>query len=234
MLKVYGIEHILYLLVTIIIFSVTIPLIKKKVTTEDKQNKLMKILGIILFLTVLSNRISLCIEDRSILTFFPSTYCGASSFALSIGLLLLKRDSKLFHCVCYVGFVGGILTLIYPDFLPQDDSLFYPPTITGLLHHTIIIYTVIVMVMTKYLQPSLKKWYLLPVGLNFYLFYGLVLITELNFSDAMYIFTPALPDSIFNWFVLGILVLSAHGLFLYLWEYFTNRTKTQEVVVKPA
>ncbi|NLG82868.1 MAG: hypothetical protein GX490_10210 [Bacilli bacterium] len=234
MLKIYGIEHILYLLVTILTFSLTLQLIKKKVTTEDKQVKLMKILGLILLLAILSNRITICIEDKTIKYFFPSTYCGASSLALSLGLLFLKRDSKFFHSVSYTGFIGGMLTLIYPDFLPQDDSLFYPPTITGLLHHTIMVYIVIVMVMIKYLEPALKKWYLLPIGLNFYLFYGLILITVFNYEDAMYIFTPAIPGTIFDWFVLGIIVLSAHGVFLYLWDYFAKRRMAQEVVIKSA
>ena len=36
--------------------------------------------------------------------------------------------------------------------------------------------------------------------------YGLFLITVLDFNDAMYIYKPVLPGTLFNWFGLGLSV----------------------------
>lgn len=217
--QIYGIEHILYLLVVITIMTGLTIFIQKKVKTEKQIELTIKIIGIVLLLAIIWNRISvITLRESGIGSILPGTFCGASSLALAIAVLFFKKNSPVFHSIAYVGILGGILTQVYPDFIGQDESFFYAMTISGLVHHSIIFFLVFIMIKTGYLKPELKKWHLLPIGLAFYMIYGLFLITVLGYGDAMYIYRPILEGTPLNWIVLGSIFLVLHFLFLLFWE----------------
>lgn len=216
--KVFGISHILYLLVSIVIGVLLILFVKKRVKTERGLNLTIKILGGLLLVSLLANRFSVSIQSDGFKYFLPASYCGLSSIALGLISIFMKKDNKLLHTVGYTGLLGGIMTLIYPDFIGQGSTIFYPMTITGLLHHTITVYIVVLMLMTGYIKPDLKKWHILPIGLSFYVMYGVFLVHVIGYEDSMYIVKPILDGTIFYWYVIGIIFLIAHFLFLYVWE----------------
>ncbi len=215
--QVYGWQHLVYLGIVIFLMILGIHLILKYVQKE-KYVFVVKITGLVLLAAILWNRISICLLRDGFKSFLPGTYCGASSFALSLAVIFLKKDHKALHCLAYVGLLGGLLTLFYPDFIAQDISFFYPMTISGLVHHTIMVFLIILMIFTGYLKPNLKKWYLLPLGLSIYLTYGIFLITILKYNDAMLIFKPILSGTKLNWFYIGMLFLPFHASFLLVWE----------------
>ncbi len=224
--QVYGWEHIIYLTIVIGIMITLFILIKKYVKEEKQVILSIKITGVALLIAIVWNRLSICLT-RDHWNFLPDSFCGTTSLALSLSAIFLKKDHKIFHCVAYLGLLGGSLTLIYPDFIGQADSIFYPMTISGLIHHTISVFIVILMLKTGFLKPQLRKWYLLPLGLSGYMTYGIFLITVLNYDNALYIYEPILSGTKLNWFVLGIIFLTMHAVFLTIWEYaqkykFTN------------
>jgi len=135
----------------------------------------------------------------------------------SLSALIFKKNSNIFHCLVYCGLLGGTLTLAYPDFIGQSDSIWYPMTISGLVHHTVMLFLGILMIRTGYMKPELKKWYILPIGLSFYMSFGLFLITYLGYNDAIQIYTPVLEDTPLDWLVLGVLFMSLVALFQILW-----------------
>jgi hypothetical protein len=211
---VYGIEHFVYLFVTTAIMVISWIGIKKHVKSEDQLTKTIRIIGFLLFLAIVWNRISIAILRDGWNELLPATFCGASSLALSIAAMTLKKDHIIFHCIAYVGLMGGILTLVYPDFIGQSSSIFYPMTISGLVHHSIMFFLVMTMLMTGYLKPQLKKWMVAPVGLCIYMTYGLFLITVVGYHDAMYIYEPILEGTPLTWIVIGVIFLAYHFVFL--------------------
>ena len=229
--QIYGIEHILYLLVTISIMTALTILIDKKVHTTKQKEVTVKLIGVALLLAILWNRTSIAILRNGISSFLPGTFCGASSFALAIAVLICKKDSPVFHSVAYTGLLGSILTLVYPDFIGQDVSFFYPMTISGLVHHTVTFFLVLIMIRTGYLKPELKKWHLLPLGLSVYMVYGLFLITVLGYGDAMYIYQPILEGTILDWDVLGAIFLALHLVFLVIWDLIMKRRNKETVSI---
>jgi hypothetical protein len=230
--QIFGIEHILYLLVTFVMITGLTILIQKKAHTEKQKETAIKLIGVGLLLAILWNRTSISFLRNGWISFLPGTFCGASSFALAIAVLVCKKNSPVFHSVAYTGLLGSILTIVYPDFIGQDVSFFYPMTISGLVHHTITFFLVFIMIRTGYLKPELKKWVLLPLGLSVYMVYGLFLITVLGYGDAMYIYHPILEGTILDWDVLGAIFLVLHGGFLVMWEFLEKRflNKTEPIV----
>ncbi len=199
-------------------------LIRKTVKTENQVKIVVKLIAGLLLMAIIWNRTSIAILRNGMKSFLPGTFCGASSLALAIAVLVFPKNSPVFHSVAYTGLLGSLLTLFYPDFIGQDDSFFYPMTISGLIHHTVMLYLVFLMLLTGYLKPELKKWYLLPLGLCFYMVYGLFLIHVVGYGDAMYIHEPILPDTSLDWDMLGFLFLLLHAVFLVVWE-FVNKNK---------
>lgn len=220
---VYGIEHFLYLFVVLILYTLGFYFIKKYIKTEKQVSFVIKAIGVLLLLSIIWNRISIAILRDGWDNLLPATFCGATSLALSLSAIFLRKDHPVFHSVAFIGFLGGLITLIYPDFIGQSDSIFYPMTISGLWHHTVMVFLVLVMIWKGYLVPTKKKWYLLPLGLAVYMMYGIFLITELGYNDAMYIYEPILEGTKLNWFVLGVIFLPYHFIFVSGFDYFRSR-----------
>lgn len=221
--EVYGIEHLLYLGFVGVIYFIGFWWIKKYVHTEEEVKKVVRLLGFLLLLSILWNRISIAFLRDGWNSLLPGTFCGASSLALSISALTLKKDHPVFHSVAYVGLLGGLLTIFYPDFIGQASSFFYPMTVSGLWHHTVMVFLAIVMIWKGYFIPTFKKWSYLILGLCVYMTFGVFLITVLGYNDAMYIYHPILSGTPLNWIVLGILFLIYHTIFLSVFEYFRRK-----------
>jgi len=216
--QIYGIEHIIYLVVVFSMMAVAILLIKKYVKTEAGLSRTVRITGALLLTAIVWNRLSVAFLRDGWNSLIPGTFCGVSSFVFSVATLVFNKNSKVFHCLTYCGLLGGTLTLVYPDFIGQAATIWYPMTISGLVHHTVMLFLGILMLVTGYVKPELKKWHILPIGLSFYMSFGLFLITYLGYGDAIHIFTPILEDTPLDWLLLGAIFLSAHALFLFVWD----------------
>lgn len=216
--KVFGTEHLLYLLVCVVVSVVSLILIKKFVKTKKQKTILVKVMGVALFIAIMCNRFACCGWVFDIENFFPTTFCGTTSIIFSLTLIFAKPDSSLMQFVSSCAFFGGILTLIYPDFIGQNQSIFFGKTITGLLHHTLMVYNFILILLLGYYKPTLKKWQALPLGLCVYMTYGIFNITILGHSDSMQIYKPLLEGTPFTWFFTGILFILLYTMFLVVYE----------------
>lgn len=216
---VFGLEHLIYLAISLIVMGISFFLIHRFINTDKKKKILIKSLGSLLLCLIIANRICISLREDNWLYLIPESWCGCASFFMSFSLLLAKKDSKAFHFVSYLAFVGGLLTLIYPNFISQNESFFYHATITGLLHHTVLFFSSLALIETGYLRPTLKKWYCLPIGLSAFLTFGVLDITAFGFEDAMLIKNPILPDSIFTWWFLGICIISFGLLVMAAFDY---------------
>lgn len=218
--EVFGWQHLTYLGVYFALTITSLILVKMFVKNEKTLNIIFKSLAIALLLAVSWNRITICLRTKNAIDFIPNTFCGLSSFMVAISVLIGKRNCGFFHFVCYLGFIGGLLTLIYPDFIGQNQSFFYPATISGLIHHSIMFYIILLMFITKYFVPTLKKWYWLPLGLCCVMTYGQFLISALGFGSAMYITEPLLKGTIFTWWFTGLLVILVSVVTMCAFDYF--------------
>ncbi len=130
--KVFGWQHLTYLAVFIVIAIILTFFILKYAKAEKMLALIMKIIGGLLFICIVWNRTTLVMKYNSAWFLIPDTFCGISSLILSLALLIGKRNNFVFHFICYLGFIGGLIVLVYPDFIGQASSIFYPATISGL------------------------------------------------------------------------------------------------------
>lgn len=207
--QIFGWEHFVYLAVFIIISAVSLVAIKLKVKNERTLGYIIKGVGGLLLALVVWNRFTIVLkyDEPDWLSLIPNSFCGLCSFTFGISALAFKKDNPVFHCLVYLALWGCTLTMVYPDFIGQAESVFYPPTISGLLHHSVSLYLAVLMILTGWFRPSIRKFYCFPIGLAFFMTYGIFLIDCIGIESAMYIGEPLISDTIFTWYFVGFLIM---------------------------
>ena len=120
--------------------------------------------------------------------------------------------------------------MFYPDFL-DSQSFFDIRSITGLLHHTLMFYMIVLAIVLGYMNPSIKKWYYVPLGMCFMMTIGVLEYDALGFKKAMQIkepFIKAFPI-LSSWYITDIMIMVAHFVFLVIFEKKKNNCSLKEV-----
>lgn len=214
--KIFGWQHLTYLAVFIVVSALTIFLSKKYLKDSKSQNIYLKVVAGLILISEILNRIFVA-KDSGWNVFIPNTFCGFSSLAISLLVLFGKPKMKVFQCFWYMAFFGGIITLVYPDFIGQAQSLFYSKTITGLLHHSFDIILCINLFMFGWFEPDLKNWYYFPMVFTSYIVLGAFEMSVLGVGSAMSINKAIIGNGVltcwFIWSVGSVLVFLASYLY---------------------
>lgn len=224
--KIFGVEHIVYLILAFMIGITSVILIKIFVKKEENIVLVMRIIGFILLGLIIWNRICICIRDSNWLLLIPDSYCGLTSFVISLALISGKKDNFIFQFFPYVGLVGGIGVMLYPSFIKQDSSFFYHATISGLLHHTVSFFAIILIFITKRYTPTLKKWYIPIISYIFILALGYFEIYVLKFDDAFNLTVPIVEGTFLTWYVVSILVFIVSYLIMLIFDLHNKKKKS--------
>lgn len=228
--QLFGIEHILYILISTTITVVSLILAKKYAKSEKSQTIFLKTIAVCLFISILTNRLSQVFryDDVRWYLIIPDSFCGMTSLVLSLAVLFGKRNNDVLHFVWLLGLFGGISTTIYASYIGQSDSVFYLPTISGLLHHSFSTFMVIALLMFNQIEITYKKWYCTLFGFTSYLTIGAFLMHTFNMSDAFHIAEPLIPDTPLTCWVMAPMYAVGYALVLFVVEFFRNR-KTKVV-----
>lgn len=212
-MEIFGWEHFVYLAVFAVIATVGLICAKKFAKTERAQHIVIKFMGLALFLSILASRLAItfCGSAPKWHHMLPNQFCGMSSLVLSLAVMFGKKNNNVYHFVWFLALLGGVITMLYPDFLPQHPSFFYPPTITGMLHHSLSIVMVVMLLMFNQIEITYKKWYCTLFGFASYFAFGAFLIGGLGYSDAFHIRTPILGGTPLNAWVMAPLYLVLYG-----------------------
>ena len=194
--QLFGIEHILYIIISTIVGSAILILSYKYAQGEKERTFVLKGLALLLFIAIMTNRLSqvFCWGEPDYKEIIPESFCGMTSLVLSLAVLFGKKDNNVLHFVWLLGLFGGIATVIYATFLPQGATIFFLPTISGLLHHSLSATLVVALLMFKQIDITYKKWYCTFFGFTCYLTLGAFLMQTFNLSDAFHIAEPLLPN----------------------------------------
>ncbi len=220
-IKVFGWQHIAFLSVFVVAVVLSIILIKRYAKTDRAIKIILKCSALFHLATIIASRVSMYVWLDDTMALIPDSFCSLTSVLLPIGMLLfLKKDANYFHFVTYFAFVGGLVTLIYPDFIGQDTSFWFGPTITGLLHHAMMLYNTILLFVTHYFTPTLKKWNCLPLGGACVISYGVFLITAIGEADALHLESPLIDGTPLTWYFVALLTMVfAYGV-MAIFDYF--------------
>ena len=223
--KLFGIEHILYIVITALLGGIGLFFAHKYVKKEKSQILFLKILAIFLFVSVMTNRISQVFRYDLVRWYciIPDSFCAMTSLVLSLAVLFGKKNNCVYHFTWLLGLFGGISTVIYASFIGQAPSFFYIPTITGLLHHSFSATLVIALLMFKQVEITYKKWYCTLFGFTSYLTVGAFLMHTFNLSDAFHIAEPLIPGTpLTAWFMAPIYAV-AYAIILLLVELYKRK-----------
>lgn len=230
-MEVFGIEHIIYMIVSLVVMIIALVLFKKFIP-KDKTFILIKILAGIGLVLIIINRIVVSLSrDGTFLDFIPDTFCSTMGFVLPLVVLLCKPESKIFQFALFAGFFGGILTFFYPDFLVYFDDIFNIHPFTGLLYHTFMMFIFIASLVLGYFKPSFKKWTSFVTGLAFLVVWGSFGNTALGQSNNMYLNAPLISGTPFTWWLTGILLIILYTVIIQIYEMFTLPVKEWSIIL---
>lgn len=223
--KLFGVEHFTYIGITALLAGVGLFCAKKFAETEKMQSIVLKGLALALFAAILTNRLSQVFryETTRWVEIIPESYCGLTSLALSLAVLFGKKDNNAYHFLWILALFGGISTVIYATFIDQGPTIFYLPTISGLLHHSLSATLVIALLLFKQIHITYKKWYCTLFGFTCYLSLGAFLIGCLGLSDAFHIYTPLLSDTPLTTWVMAPIYAVCYALILFVIEFVRAR-----------
>ncbi len=219
--QLFGIEHILYIIISTVLCGGALALARRFATTEKMQNIFLKSLAALLLIAILTNRLSQVFryDDIRWYCIIPDSFCGMTSLVLSLGVLFGKKNNAVLHFTWLLGLFGGISTVIYATFVGQGATIFYLPTISGLLHHSFSATLVIALLMFKQIDITYKKWYCTIFGFTAYLTVGAFLMHTFNLSDAFHIAEPLLSGTPLTAWVMAPMYLSAYAIILLVIEF---------------
>ena len=231
--QLFGIEHILYIIITTVVASAGLLLAKKYAQTEKSQTIVLKILAALLFVAIMTNRFSQVFRYDTVRWYciIPDSFCGMTSLVLALAVLLGKKNNNVLHFVWLLGLFGGISTVIYATFLDQDISFFYIPTISGLLHHSLSAIVVVALLMFKQIDITYKKWYCTFFGFTCYLTLGAFLMHTFDMSDAYHIAEPLISDTPLTAWVMAPMYAVGYGLVLVIVEIIKRKLRKKATPV---
>lgn len=226
--QLFGIEHITYIVLSTLLASIFLLLSKKLAKTEKSQNMVLKSLAFLLFIAIMTNRLSQVFryEDVRWYCIIPDSFCGMTSLVLALAVLFGKRDNHVLHFVWLLGLFGGISTVIYATFVDQGPTIFYLPTISGLLHHSLSAMLVVALFLFRQIDITYKKWYCTFFGFTSYLTVGAFLMHTFPISDAFHIAEPLLSNTPLTAWVMAPMYAAAYSLILLIVEIVRRKKKS--------
>ena len=228
--EVFGIEHFLYIGITTVIAIAGLLCAKKNAKSEQSQIIVLKVLAAALLVAIISNRLSQVFRYGMVRweQIIPDSYCGMTSLVLALAVLFGKKDNDALHAVWLLGIFGGISTVIYPTFIGQGPTIFYLPTITGLLHHSLCATLTIGLLIFGRMRITYKRWYCALFGFTCYITVGAFLIGCLGLSDAFHIYTPLLDGTpLTTWVMLPIYIV-CYSAILFLIEFIRKKYRNND------
>ena len=226
--QLFGTEHILYIILSTLLGSAYLLISKKLAKTEKAQNAALKTLAFLLFVAIMANRLSQVFRYSDVRWYciIPDSFCGMTSLVLALAVLFGKRDNHVLHFVWLLGIFGGISTVIYATFVGQGPTIFYLPTISGLLHHSLSATLVVALFLFKQINITYKKWYCTFFGFTSYLTVGAFLMHTFHLSDAFHIAEPLLSDTPLTAWVMAPMYAAAYALILLIVEIVKRKKKS--------
>lgn len=228
--QLFGIEHILYILITTVLAGAGLLCAKKYAKTERSRTVIIKSLAFCLLIAIITNRLSQVFRYGTVRwpCIIPDSFCGMTSLVLALAVLFGKKNNNAVHFSWLLGLFGGISTVIYATFLDQDISFFYLPTISGLLHHSFSATLVVAMLMFRQIDITYKKWYCTLFGFTSYITVGAFLMHTFQMSDAFHIADPLIPGTPLTAWVMAPMYAVGYGLVLLIAELVKKKMKSED------
>ena len=228
--QLFGIEHILYLIISTAIACAMLLMAKKYAKSEASIRIFLRVLAAMLFVAIVTNRLSQVFryDDVKWHLIIPDSFCGMTSLVLALAVLFGKRDNPVLHFVWHLGIFGGVASSIYASYVGQGSSIFYLPTISGLLHHSISATLVVALLMFNQIDITYKKWHYTFFGFTSYLTLGAFMMQSFDMSDAYHIAEPIIGGTFLTAWGMAPLYAVGYAIILLCVELGKKKKKNKQ------
>ena len=228
-LNVFGAAHIIYLLITLPLSAAGLYFAKKYAKTEKSQTIILKSIAAMLFVWIVINRLSQVFRYSDVRwnQIIPDSFCGMTSLVLSLAVLLGKKDNAVYQFVWSIGLVGATITIFYPTFLGQGPSIFYLPTISGLIHHSITLVMIVALFLFGQIHVTYKRWYCTFFGFTSYLTLGAFEMAVFGFTDSFHIVEPMLDGTPLTAWVIAPIYACVYAAVLFVFEHVRKKMRRE-------
>ena len=107
-------------------------------------------------------------------------------------------------------------------------TVFYLPTISGLLHHSVALVVVVALFLFDQIHVTYKKWYCTLFGFTAYLTVGAFQMSVLGLTDAFHIAEPILSDTNLTAWVMAPIYAVGYAVVLLAFELIRRRKAKKE------
>lgn len=234
-LNVFGAVHWIYLAITLTLSAVGLFCAKKFAKTEKSQKIILKSIAGMLLIWILINRLSQVFRYSNVRweQIIPDSFCGMTSLVLSLAVLIGKKDNNVLHFAWFLALVGAVITIFYPTFLDQGPTIFYLPTISGLLHHSLALVMVVALLLFNQIHITYKKWYCSLFGFTAYFTVGAFQMSVFGFNDAFHIVEPMLSGTpLTAWVIAPIYIAGYSAVLLTIELVRKHKEKSKKSIVR--
>ncbi len=202
--QVFGKEHWIFLTLLSIIGIGSLVLAKLYLKTEKSQWIYMRVMAAIILIGDTITRIGVGL-DYGWLNAIPNTFCSMTGFLFSIVVLFGKKNLYVYNGLWYLAIFGGLVSVVYPDFISQGTTIWHLNTMAALVYHGVMFFLCIAMGMFKVFRPSIKRSWVFPLTIALYIAFGSFLVHFLKVDDAMCIVNPMLSGTPIDcWLILAV------------------------------
>ncbi len=214
--QIFGVEHLSYLAIVAVLLTSGNIIVGKLVKKQKTVDVILIVSSILLFLSILIARVSLVYWDLNYVEeaereynswwcLFPDSFCSFTSFALSISLLInRKKTNWSIHGLIYFAIIGAIITFACPNFIGKRP-FFTVRTQFGLLHHALLLWISLVLIIKNRFRPNPFFWFVQPAAFIVCMLLGVLEIWVIGYKDSMCILNPLLKGISFTkWWGNGI------------------------------
>ena len=200
----FGAPHLLIIALWVLVTFLLILFTWLFAKTEKSKVIVIKVTaGVVLLATSLS-RFIYHNWKPSLIDFLPNTFCSTMGFILPLFILFCKKDSKNLYFAVFSAFMGGVITVLSGDGIGQ---LRVENTLISYFYHGLMASLSMLCVAVNYSKPTLNKMTRLSSGLCVMVVYGIFTNQKFGYSNNMFLNSPLIDGTIFEWWFVGILFI---------------------------
>lgn len=199
----YNLYHILFIIVFILCLTLQIIITNKRKPGKKEISIYTNILAIIILIGVILIRVSITIfnikhhiNNYKWYFFIPDTWCSLVGIVYSLNMLFFKRNENILHYTAFVGFLGGIMTLFFPNFL-NTEFFFHIKSFPSFIYHAAMVLLTVYLIQTGEFIPTMKKSVYFIIGMTLAMIFGFFEKNIMHMEKPMQIDDPFFHNSRF-------------------------------------
>lgn len=227
----FSFPHIIYLVLSALFILFGCICMKSNKISKIAKRVIIKISAVIVIIAVIIKQIEvtkkhfLLGESNYLVYLLPNSFCSFSAFFLALSALVGKKDSNVFHFLCYTTLIGCLPSIIFPDYL-YHQAFFELGTMASLTFHVLAVWISLALFFTNDFIPNFKKFWFYPIGFIIMIAFGAIQVYILGSNDAMNITKPLISGWNFTyWYFLFPVFCGFTLLLIWLYSKFIHNSK---------